>query len=392
MLSAVNYWGYKCYTQLVHGSNLDENQDLYGKNIFLTGGRAQSFKCKGVRELLCINERVNHSVWIEKRRLDIEMQQNDQDSSIVVDDFCCSISLIWSKNLSDLATEDEVIVNGYCSMPITNLLSKPNLCRQTKAFSFTSYDNCDLTQLSLVFGDFLIEIKNVFKNAQNNIPDDRWVIFSKFVDIFFVEVMRNPTTLITLPMCFELYNHLVNNSDDLEKFIQSNILLYQNINQESMQNSEDDDDQSNNDNHDIILRCILMDYFSMSTEGAVVSSMLFSQKINEVLENHGLCKYYYSYDNRATNRATKGKISLIHTFANKEAKIVQEWLSLVRNVKSEDYSPTNKAITLFAKEIDNLLVDWYGEENIHNLCSESIHKDVLIGISDAVYKLSLIHI
>ncbi|KJV75915.1 hypothetical protein OTSUT76_2652 [Orientia tsutsugamushi str. UT76] len=54
-----------------------------------------------------------------------------------------------------------------------------------KSFSFTSYDNCDLTQLSLVFGDFLIEIKNIFKNAQNNIPDDRWVIFSKFVDIFF---------------------------------------------------------------------------------------------------------------------------------------------------------------------------------------------------------------
>lgn len=382
MLSAVNYWGYKCYTQLVHGSNLDENQDLYSKNIFLTGGRAQSFKCKGVRELLCINERVNHSIWIEKRRLDIEMQQNNQDSSIVVDDFCCSISLIWSKNLSDLATEDEIIVNGYCSMPITNLLSKPNLCRQTKAFSFTSYDNCDLTQLSLVFGDFLIEIKNVFKNAQNNIPDDRWVIFSKFVDIFFVEVMRNPTTLITLPMCFELYNHLVNNSDDLEKFIQSNILLYQNINQESMQDSEDDDDQSNNDNYDIILRCILMDYFPMSTKGTVAYNILLSKKINKVLENHGLCQYCYSYDNCTTG----GKNLLIGAFANKEAKIIQEWLSCVRNVKSEDCSSTNEAITLFAKEIDNLLVDWYGEENIHNLCSESIHRDVLIDIGNAVYK------
>nr|WP_245406833.1 hypothetical protein [Orientia tsutsugamushi] len=77
---------------------------------------------------------------------------------------------------------------------------------------------------------------------------------------------------------------------------------------------------------------------------------------------------------------------MIDAFANKEAKIIQEWLSFVRNVKSEDCSPANEAITLFAKEIDNLLIDWYGEENIHNLCSESIHRDVLIDIGNAVYK------
>ncbi|KJV53966.1 hypothetical protein OTSGILL_0345 [Orientia tsutsugamushi str. Gilliam] len=386
VLGSIHCWAYLLKSILIHGVKLDENQDLYGKSILFAKGKSQSYKCNGIRELLCIGEQLGHAIWLEKKRLSIQ-----QDLGSIVDDFSCSISFIWSKDSSDFSaenkmTEDQIIINRHCSTPIVSSLSTLFLCRQTKAYSFTSYEKCDLTRLSFAYGKLLTEIKNVLKGMPRNMQDREWPIFSQFTDMFFVEVMRNPSTLITFPMCFELYDHLIHHRDKLEKFIDKNKLYYYASEEDDTESNEEDDDTerdeedddmeseqvtTSQDNNKNTLRCIIMDYFPMSMVGALSVSMFFAKKIYDVLTRANLCKYWSSYDARSSSKDDK----LVKQFIVKEAKITTDWLYFVHNIDLNLETEITSVIDIVdvAEKIDRLFYNWYGVSSA--VCRQSLTRD-----------------
>lgn len=338
-LATLHYMGYVAYTKLAHGPEL-ETQSMYQQSIFMKG-TSISLPCDGIRQLLFINEAIGHSIWLEKVKLTDEFENNDY-----VTGFSTSISLIWleqADNFENL-TNHEVVSLTYCAAPIIHSLSTVNFCRQTKATSFSSYELHNLELWTLVRGNVLDKIQNILKGINTEpIEPIEWQTLSAFMDMFFVELSRNPTTLIYLPMCFDIYNHLTDDRhmNDLKQFIINNHLLL---------------DATNND----ILRCILTEYFPMSMKGAMHVSMHFSKIAEQILKNNNLDQYYYSYDFR---KPEPSSCTYINKFIASEKRLIKAYHTFIDQFDI-------KQISSFAESIHSLLVRWYNVDD--DLRSEAI--------------------
>lgn len=367
MLAILNYSGYAAYTKLAHGAKLSK-QSMYKDSIFIKG-TSISFPCDNIRRLLSINESINHSIWLEKLKLSSGLADCNNNCMI---GFYSSSSLIWVENADNfhLLTNNQIVSQSSFSAPIINSLSSVNFCRQTKATSFSSYALHDLELWSLIRGNVLIKIKNVLKGIKNIEPMQplEWKAFGAFMDMFFVELSRNPATLITLPMCFDIYNHLTNdkNKAHLNEFINKNSLYPERPNHE-------------------VLRCILTEYFPMSMTGALHVSIHFSNIIEQVLKENKLDKYCYSYDLRDGDAPSYLHISKFITI---EKRLIKAYQYFISKFNDDIYS--------FAESLDNLLVSWYGSDcNIDGLCSREIANnagnnngmDTTIGIANNIYTL-----
>lgn len=372
MLATISYCGYVTYNKLIHGPLLSANLAIHENSCIFAKGTSNSFECDGIRKLLYICERINCSILNKKLHL-LELNASAEkkiDDDFKINSFCSANSLVWIDN----TTVFNKAHKAY-SMPIIDSLSSACIYRQTKVLSFSSYERHNFQLWSLIRGSVLEKIKSVLKSESimdKDMHPTEWQAFCSFMDIFFVELNRNPSTLITFPMCFDLYDYLTadGHTDDLENFIIAHGLR--------------SDSTGNQD----ILRCIIINYFPMSMVGAVGSSIYFTCKIQKVLETNKLGQYSHHYDARGEQDQQQPSLWHIKKFISLEKKLAKAYSSF-HNI--DETGNVSTVMTNFAKAIDDLLCDWYGSNDIgDSLCSDviadgNIGRLAITGIATSVY-------
>ncbi|KJV55019.1 hypothetical protein OCHUTO_1018 [Orientia chuto str. Dubai] len=300
---------------------------------------------------------VNYSLITEQKILQLLSLPSAAVSSILqpnADQVSAKNSLI-----SRFSYSTSINVIGCYTNPEIHNFSSKHLTRVSKLSSFGSYkDQANFKLLSAIHGPVLSTLKNFLTTSDLKVelsPENQ-LIFTEFFSIFACEVQRNLATVLTLPMCFELYNHFLN-----KKYDSGNFKRYPkaHLPQE-------------------LLMLIFQDYFPMSAPNAVSASIGLTRNMNQVISDIFIDevniaeKHQHLYTLCSGTTETDGWSG--RTYIIILQSLIKDWLRYIHDIDISDldqFCGGEKIADNFLKYCKELLQEWYSieitdDEDINN--------------------------
>ncbi|QES96717.1 hypothetical protein [Orientia tsutsugamushi] len=305
---------------------------------------------------------VNYSLIIEQKILQLLSLSSTAVSSILQPNGNQDQVDAKKKFLvSRFSYSTSINVVGCYTNPEVHTFSSKHLTRVSKLPSFGSYkDPENFKLLSAIHGPALSILKNFLttSNSTVKLSPENQLIFTEFFSIFTCEVQRNLAAILTLPMCFELYNHFLSKKNDYGTFERyPQVRLPQEL-----------------------LMLTFQDYFPMSAPNAVSASIGLTRNMNQVISEIFI-------DEDKVNIAKKHEH--LYTLCSETSEpdawsgrtyiiilqsLIKDWLRYIHGVDFPDldqFCGGEKIADDFLKYCKELLQEWYSieitdDEDINN--------------------------